>query len=77
MIDTLERPQVGRGRLLKTVAVYSKGRYGKMKHEVGLVVSRTRPFEDVRQIVEHEEDCKKARLSRYGQSLFDSCFKNW
>ncbi|BAQ11332.1 hypothetical protein OXB_2861 [Bacillus sp. OxB-1] len=76
-IQVAEQPQAVRGRLMKTIAVYSPGRRGRMKHEVGFVVSRTRPFRDVEQITEHEEVCKKARLSRYGQSLFDSCFKNW
>ncbi|MEK3935957.1 hypothetical protein MKY41_11570 [Sporosarcina sp. FSL W7-1349] len=76
MTETIERT-AERGRLLKTIAVYSPGRNGRMKHEVGFVVSRTRPFQDILTIAEHEDVCKKARLSRYGQSLFDSCFKNW
>lgn len=73
-IEEIEQPTATRGKLLNVFGV--TGTDG-LEHKAGFVFSRGRKHSDLLKVLEQEEDSKKARLSKYGQSLFDSCFKHW
>lgn len=63
-----------RGKLLNMFGV--TGDDG-LEHKVGFVFSRGRKHADLLAVLQQEKESGKARLSGYGQSLFDSCFRNW
>ncbi len=46
-------------------------------HKVGFVVSKRRKYGDLTTVVQQTAAAKHSRLSKYGQSLFDACFKGW
>lgn len=48
-----------------------------MVHRVGFVVSKRRRHGDWTKVVQQTAAIKNSSLSRYGQSLFDACFKGW
>lgn len=48
-----------------------------MDYNVGFVVSKYRKHGHLTSVVNQRDTSKNASLSRYGQSLFNSCFKNW
>lgn len=48
-----------------------------MDYNVGFVVSKYRKYGHLTSVVNQRDSSKNARLSKYGQSLFNSCFKNW
>lgn len=72
--EVIEQPESARGKLLNVFGV--KGADG-IEHKAAFVFSKGRKLHDLTKVLEQEEKSKKAKLSMYGQSLFDSCFKNW
>ncbi|QNK89068.1 hypothetical protein H7992_04910 [Sporosarcina sp. resist] len=44
---------------------------------MGMVVSKERKSGHLSAVLKQGAASKRARLSPYGQSLFDSCFKKW
>lgn len=67
-------PESKKGTLVSLMTMsFSDG----MVHEVGFVVSKLRKRGDLTTVVQQTAAIKKSSLSRYGQSLFDACFKGW
>lgn len=73
-VEVVEQPKSDRGKLLNVFGV--TGEDG-LTHQAGFVFSRGRKHADLLAVMDQEEKSKKARLSKYGQSLYDSCFRNW
>ncbi len=48
-----------------------------MKYNVGFVVSRDRKHGHLTAVINQREASNNSKLSKYAQSLFNSCFKNW
>lgn len=48
-----------------------------MVYKVGFVVSKRRRYGDLSTVVQQTAAAKHSSLSKYGQSLFDACFKGW
>lgn len=69
-----DQPSAERGKLLNVFGV--TGTDG-LEHKAAFVFSRGRKHADLLTVLDQEEKSKKARLSKYGQSLYDSCFRNW
>lgn len=65
------------GRLVGVIAVKSKNESKKGFNPYVLFFTVSPYRKDYNQVVDQIEQCKKARLPRYAQSLFHSCFKNW
>ncbi|HBT71434.1 hypothetical protein ACE1MS_09605 [Lysinibacillus sp. fkY74-1] len=67
-------PESKKGTLVSLVTMtFSDG----MVHRVGFVVSKRRRHGDLTKVVQQTAAIKNSSLSRYGQSLFDACFKGW
>ena len=73
-LEELEQPTAKRGKLLNVFGVIGED---GLHHQAAFVFSRGRKHADLLTVLDQEEKSKKARLSKYGQSLYDSCFRNW
>lgn len=51
----------------------------KDPHKIAFVVSKTRSFEDYKQVYRHDKRSKRAglQLTPYSENLLSSCFKGW
>lgn len=70
----LDQPTAERGKLLNVFGVIGED---GLHHKAAFVLSRGRSHKDLLTVLEQERKSKKARLSSYGQSLYESCFRNW
>lgn len=73
-LEELDQPSAERGKLLNVFGIIGED---GLHHKAAFVFSRGRKHADLLLVLDQEEKAKKARLSKYGQSLFDSCFRNW
>lgn len=64
----------GTGRVVRTLCFK---REDGVDHKVFFVVSKYRRKGDYEKVMAQEAMAAHAKLSSYGQSLFDSCFKGW
>lgn len=72
--EIVEQPTAERGKLLNVFGVIGED---GLHHKAAFVLSRGRSHKDLLTVLEQERKSKKARLSSYGQSLYESCFRNW